>query len=135
MNEEAQKPSQIFRPKPRLFILYSLIPMFSLSASIAYAFTDPMNWVALSFYAFTLFSFGGLIELLMTHLMLYPDSIHFRHKFKKTIITKNEFEKITWEKGCDASILLKNGRWIPIPTPGVSAQGMCNTIRAWANQP
>jgi len=134
MRKEPEKSDRVFRPRRKTILFYALIPAFSLCMSVVYILSDPFDWVGVFFYCFTLLALGGLVELVTTRLVLYPDSIYIFHKFQKRIIDKKEFEKITWEKGADASILLKGGEWVSIPTPGISAQGMCNTIRAWAKR-
>ena len=129
--EMKDAPEKVFRPSKKSILFFSAIPVGSLILSVVYILSDPYTWVALFFYAFTLLRIGGLYELMTTKLVLYPSSIHFAHEFKKRIIGKKEIERVTWEKGCGASLLLKDGTWIKIPTPGTTNMGICNTIRAW----
>ncbi|MEO0796971.1 MAG: hypothetical protein AAFX93_17575 [Verrucomicrobiota bacterium] len=131
MEKSSEKPEKIFRPSRGAFLWIGLVIAFSAITSVILLVTDPGSWVAIAFYVFTIFGIGGAIELKKTTLILYPSSLYFSSEFKKRRIAKNEIDRVTWEKGCDPAIQLKDGSWVKIPTVGSTNQGICQSIRAW----
>ena len=75
----------------------------------------------------------GLIDLFTRRIVLGADSIrivsysdHLSRSIPRAMI-----KSVTWEKGCGASLILREGRGVRLPNVGRDPQGLTNTIRAW----
>ena len=128
---EPEKPEKILKPSLKARIAYLLLVIFFVSLSVYCYLKNPLSWEAFASYFCVAIGIGGLLEIYQTRTTIYQSHIEIIHSFKRSQIMKNEIEKVTWEKCCSASVLLKNGEWISVPAYGITNQGMCNTLRAW----
>jgi hypothetical protein len=74
-----------------------------------------------------------LLDLFMTRIVLSDQSIRIVSilDFVSRTVPRVNVDSVTWEKGCGASIRLRDGQWVRLPNVGRNAQGLTNTIRAW----
>jgi hypothetical protein len=72
-----------------------------------------------------------LADLFLTRIVLQADGIFIFSEFRSRTVPRAEIESVTWEKGCGASLKLRDGKWVRLPNAGQSPQGLTNTIRAW----
>ena len=65
--------------------------------------------------------------------ILTPDSIRLVSisAFLLRTIPRAEIESVTWEKGGDVHLKLRDGKWVRLPGVGRNIQGVANTVRAW----
>ena len=77
-----------------------------------------------------------LVDVFMTRIVLGKDNIRIVSvsDFKSRTIPRAEINNVTWAKGCGASLLLRDGKGVRLPSVGRNAQGLTNTIRAWLNR-
>jgi len=73
-----------------------------------------------------------LIDVFMTRIVL--GNGHLRivsiSAFCFQTFQREEIDRVTWEKGCGASIILRSGKGVRLP--GIrNPQSLTNTIRAW----
>lgn len=73
----------------------------------------------------------GLADLLVTRIALGSDNLRIVSGFRSQTIPRAEIDKVTWAAGCGASLILRGGKGVPLPSVGRNAQGLTNTIRAW----
>jgi hypothetical protein len=80
-----------------------------------------------------LFGALWLVDVLATRIVLTSDSIRIvsMSDFQARTVPRVEIDSVKWEKGCGASIRLRDGKWVRLPNVGRDAQGLTNTIRAW----
>lgn len=74
-------------------------------------------------------------DVFLTRIVLGNDTLRIVSvPFRSKTIPRTEIESVTWAAGCGASIVLRSGRGISLPSVGRNAQGLTNTIRAWLNR-
>jgi hypothetical protein len=85
---------------------------------------------------YALFGALWLADIFMKRIVLTKDGLRIVSvaTFRSRTVPRIEIESVTWEKGCGASIKLRNGTWVRLPDVGRNAQGLTNTIRAWLNK-
>jgi hypothetical protein len=76
-----------------------------------------------SLYAFT--------EVARTRVRLKHAEAEIAAGFRTKRVARNEIESVAWEKGCNATLKLKNGDWVRLPEVGRDTQALANGIRAW----
>lgn len=78
---------------------------------------------------------GGfwLADIFTRRIVLSPDGIRIVSfsDYQCRSIPRTEIESVTWEKGCGASLIMREGRGVHLPNVGRDPQGLTNTIRAW----
>jgi hypothetical protein len=74
-----------------------------------------------------------LADVFLTRIVLGSDSLRIVSvpSFQSRIIPRAEIDSVTWAKGCGASLILRDGKGVSLPSVGRNAQGLTNTIRAW----
>ena len=74
-----------------------------------------------------------LADIFTRRIVLGPDSIRLVSfsDYQCRTILRTEIESVTWEKGCGASLIMREGRGVRLPNVGRDPQGLTNTIRAW----
>lgn len=81
--------------------------------------------------------FGALwvADIFLTRIVLGNDTLRIVSvPFRSKTIPRAEIESVTWAAGCGASIVLRGGKGVSLPSVGRNAQGLTNTIRAWLNR-
>jgi hypothetical protein len=73
----------------------------------------------------------GLADMLLTRIALGRDKLRIVFGFRSQTIPRAEIDSVTWAAGCGASVILRGGKGVPLPSVGRNAQGLTNTIRAW----
>jgi hypothetical protein len=125
---------QILRPKTGVRVLCVVIYVAGvalLSFHLPFGISDHHRVWIVPVYA--LFGALWLADLFTTRIVLARDSIRIVSisDFQSRTVPRVEIESVTWEKGCGASIRLRDGKWVRLPSVGRDAQGLTNTIRAW----
>ena len=129
-----QQDAQVLRPKAgvrALCVAIYLAGVTLLTVHLPFSIPDRHRvWIV---PVFALFGALWLADAFTTRIVLGPDSIHLVSisDFQSRTIPRVEIESVTWEKGCGASIRLRDGKWVRLPSVGRDAQGLTNTIRAW----
>src|SRR3954471_4563440 len=82
-------------------------------------------WIVPSFAIFGAF---WLVDVFLTRIILGSDSLRVVSisDFRSRILNRAEIDSVTWEKGCGASIKLRDGKWVRLPSVGRNAQGLTN---------
>jgi hypothetical protein len=76
-----------------------------------------------------------VVDVFLTRIVLSNDSLRIVSvPFRSKTIPRAEIESVTWAAGCGASIVLRSGKGVSLPSVGRNAQGLTNTIRAWLNK-
>ncbi|MFO1487627.1 MAG: hypothetical protein U1F65_04035 [Verrucomicrobiota bacterium] len=77
-----------------------------------------------------------LVDIFTQRIVLDTDGIRIvsLSDRQRLSIPRSEIESVTWEKGCGASLKLRDGKWVRLPSVGRNTQGLTNTIRAWLNK-
>lgn len=74
-----------------------------------------------------------LADAFTRRIVLWSDGIRIvsLSDFQSRTISRAEIDSVTWEKGCGASLKLRDGQWVRLPNVGRDPQGLTNTIRTW----
>jgi len=82
---------------------------------------------------FAVFGAFWLADVFLTRIILGSDSLRIVSvsSFQSRTFTRAEIASVTWASGCGASLTLRNGEGVRLPSAGRNAQGLTNTIRAW----
>jgi hypothetical protein len=73
----------------------------------------------------------GLADLLLSRITLGGDYLRIVSGFRSKRILRADIDRVTWAAGCGASLILRDGKGVRLPSVGRNAQGLANTIRAW----
>jgi len=129
-----QQDAQVLRPKAGVRVLCVVV---YLTGVVLLSFHLPLNipephrvWIV---PAFALCGALWLLDGFTTKIVLGSDSIRIvsLSDFLLRTIPRAEVDNVTWESGCGAVLLLRNGEGVKLPSVGRNAQGLSNTIRAW----
>jgi hypothetical protein len=126
--------TQVLRPKPgvrALCVFIYVAGVVLLSVHLPFGIPDRHRVWIVSVYAIV----GALwlADAFTRRIVLGSDSIRIVSisDFQSRTLPREEVESVTWEKGCGASIKLRDGKWVRLPSVGRDPQGLTNTIRAW----
>ena len=129
-----QQDVQIIRPKTGvrlLFVALYLAGLALLAVHLPFGVPDRHRvWIAPCFVIFGAF---WLVDVFTRHIALGSDSIHVFSisDFQAQTIPRAEIDSVTWEKDGGASLILRGGKAVGLPSVGRNVQGLTNTIRAW----
>jgi hypothetical protein len=126
--------AQVLRPKPgvrALCVVIYVAGVVLLAIHLPFGVPDGHRvWVV------PLYGIVGafwLADAFTRRIVLGSDSIRIVSisDFQSRTLSRVEVDSVTWEKGCGASIKLRDGKWVRLPNVGRDLQGLTNTIRAW----
>jgi hypothetical protein len=127
-----QQSTQILRPKAGVRVLCIVI---YLAGCVLIWFRLPFEipdrfktWFA---PCYVLLGALGIADLLLTQIALGSDNVRIVSGFRSQSIPRAEIDSVTWAAGCGASLILRGGKGVRLPSVGRNAQGLTNTIRAW----
>jgi hypothetical protein len=129
-----QADTQVLRPKVGVRILCVFVVVAGvvlLSIHLPFGINDRHRvWIVPLYAAAGAF---WLADVFTTRIVLGADNIRLVSisDFQSRIILRAEIASVTWEKGCGASLILRGGKGVRLPSVGRNAQGLTNTIRAW----
>ena len=129
-----QPDAQILQPKmgvKALCVVIYLAGVVLLTMHLPFGIPDRHRaWFVPVYAVLGLF---WLANVFTTRIVLGRDSIRIVSfsDFKSHTISRAEINTVTWEKGCGASLILRDGKGVRLPSMGRNAQGLTNTIRAW----
>ena len=127
-----RQDTQILRPKAGVRVLCIVI---YLAGCVLIRFHLPFGipdhfktWIA---PAYIVLGALGLADLLLTRIALGSDNLRIVSGFRSRTILRGDIDSVTWAAGCGASLILRGGKGVGLPSVGRNAQGLTNTIRAW----
>jgi len=126
--------TQILRPKIGVRILCVAIYIAGLVLLMIHLpFNIPSHHRVWIIPVFAIAGAFWLADAFTTRIVLASDSIRVVSisDFQSRTIPRTEIDSVTWEKGCGASLILRGGKGVQLPSVGRNAQGLTNTIRAW----
>jgi hypothetical protein len=127
-----QKDTKILRPKAGVRVVCIVI---YLAGCVLIWFHLPFGipdhfktWIA---PAYIILGALGLTDMLLTRIALGSDDLRIVSGFRSQTVPRAEIDSVTWAAGCGASLVLRGGKGVRLPSVGRNAQGLTNTIRAW----
>jgi len=85
-------------------------------------------WIA---PAYILLGALGIADLLLSRITLGGSDLRIVSGFRSQRIPRAEIDRVTWAAGCGASLILRDGKGVRLPSVGHNAQALTNTIQAW----
>ena len=129
-----RQDTQIIRPKTGVrllcFALY-LAGLALLTIHLPFGIPDRHRvWIVPSFVIFGAF---WLADVFLRRIVLGRDNIRVFSisDFQCRTIPRAEIDSVTWHQDEGASLILRGGKAVGLPSVGRNAQGLTNTIRAW----
>ncbi len=98
---------------------------------VAYLLRAESIWLLAFFLLFGVLCAVGCVESRIAFLRLESESLELFSNFRRKRLAKHAIQSINWAKGSGASLKLASGRWLELPSFGVSAQSLANSVRAW----
>src|SRR6185436_10094417 len=123
--------AHILRPKVGVRILCAAIYIAGIVLlTIHLPFDIPSRYRVWIVPVFAVVGAFWLADVLTTRIILGGDSIRIFSisNFQSRTIPRAEVDNVSWEKGGGASIKLRDGKWVRLPSVGRDAQGLANTI-------
>lgn len=87
---------------------------------------------AVGFAVLSLLFAAGLLESLMTRVVLTQDALEVRRPFKSTSLSPGQVKRVVAEKGALVALELREGGWFKLP--GLVAGPHPNSLRAWVKR-
>ena len=127
-----QQQTQILRPKAGVRVLCIVIYLAGCVLMWFHLpFGMPDHWKTWVVPAYVILGALGLADMLLTRIALGSGHLRIVSGFRSQTIPRAEIDRVTWAAGCGASLILREGKGIRLPSVGRNAQGLTNTIRAW----
>ena len=86
------------------------------------------HWLPLSLAAMTLLGMGGVIEAVVSRVVLEEETLYVRELLPGRRYARREIARVDWAKGVPTTLTLVDGRRVRLPNVG---HDMANSIRAW----
>lgn len=111
-----------------LALLFACTVLFAAGAVVTYS-QRGWNWVSLSLAAITVvFGLGGILESLILRIELKDDAMVVTDLKGRKRYAITDIERIEEAKGVPPTLLLKDGKWVKLPSVG---SDLGNSVRAW----
>ena len=111
-----------------LLIFVALTALFALGAWTTYR-DGGWTWVSIGMAAATVvLGFGSIIESLVLRIELTDDAMLVTELTGRKRYAKTDIDRVHEAKGTPAVLLLKDGRWVKLPSVG---SDLGNSVRAW----
>ena len=94
--------------------------------------TRGWTWVSMGMAGAVIIGIGGIVESLIVRIQLTDDAMIVTDLRGRKRYSITDIERIEETKGGPPAILLKQGRWVKLPSVSVS---LGNSVRAWLRQP
>jgi hypothetical protein len=123
---------RVFRADARMTVLIVGVTLiFAVVAFGAYR-NRGWNWVSISMaFVAAIFGVGGVVESLVLRIELTDDAMVVTDLTGRTRFPIGDITRISEEKGGPPAILLKDGRWVKLPSVG---SDLGNSVRSWLKQ-
>ena len=109
-------------------IMVGCTALFATGAIVTYR-TGGWTWVSIFFAAATVvLGFGSIIETLILRIDLTDDAMIVRDWRGRRHYAMADIERIEELKGVPPALLLKDGRWVKLPSV---SNNLGNSVRAW----
>ena len=120
---------RVFRASPGWVLTFvGLTGLFAAGALMTYR-TRGWTWVSIGMlFATVVLGVGSIIESLVQRIELTDDAMVVTRLWGKTTYSVAEIDRISEERGVPPALLLKNGRWVKLPSV---ASNLGNSVRAW----
>ena len=120
---------RVFRPGlVMLLIMIGCAALFATGALVTYR-DRGWTWVSIGLAAGTVvLGVGGIIETLILRIELTDDAMIVTDLRGRRRYAMADIERIEEAKGVSPSLLLKDGRWVKLPSVG---NNLGNSVRAW----
>ena len=114
-----------------LLVFVSITALFALGAAMTYR-ERGWGWLSISLACATVvLGFGSILESLVLRIELTDDAMLVTDLTGRRRYSKADIDRIGEAKGTPPALLLKNGRWIKLPSVG---SDLGNSVRAWLKQ-
>lgn len=123
-----QQNVKILRPTVSVRILCLVI---CIVGGVIVASRVPDQFRQITAVAYGVLGVVWLTDLFRKRVVLHDSGLEIVSGSGSRVIPRTEIERVTWEKGCGASLKLCDGSWIGLPNVGLPPQSITNTIRAW----
>jgi hypothetical protein len=111
-----------------LMIMVGCTALFASGAIVTYR-ADGWTWVSMGLAAGTVgLGFGSIIETLILRIELTDDAMIVTDLRGRRRYAMADIEGIEEARGCPPALLLKDGRWVTLPSVG---NNLGNSVRAW----
>ena len=119
----------MFRPGlAMLLIMVGCTALFATGATMTYR-DSGWTWVSISLAAATVgLGFGSIIETLILRIELTDDAMIVTDLRGRRRYAMADIARIEEAKGVPPALLLKDGRWVKLPSV---ANNLGNSVRAW----
>ena len=104
--------------------------LFAVVAYAAYR-TRGLTWVSIGMAGAVIIGIGAIVESLIVRIQLTDDALVVTDLRGRKRYAIADIERIEEAKGGPPAILLKQGRWVKLPSVGSSVG---NSVRAWLKQ-
>ena len=104
--------------------------LFAVVAYAAYR-TRGWSWVSIGMAGAVILGFGAIVESLIVRIQLTDDALIVTNLRGRRRYEIGEIERIEEAKGGPPAILLKQGRWVKLPSVSSS---IGNSVRGWLKQ-
>ena len=123
------KGRRVFKTGPgMIWVFVALTGLFALAAWMTYR-DRGWHWVSIGLAGATvILGLGSIIESLVLRIELTDDAMVVTELTGRKRYAKTEIDRIGEAKGTPAALLLKNGRWVKLPSVG---SDLGNSVRAW----
>jgi hypothetical protein len=128
-----EQDAQILRPKAGVRVLcvgIYIAGCFLIWFHLPFGIPDGFRiWIAPSYM---ILGALWLADAFLTRIELSQDNLRIVSvPFRSRTIPRAEIDSVTWAAGCGASLILRDGSGVSLPSVGRDAQGLTNTIRTW----
>jgi len=111
-----------------LLVFVALTGVFALGAWMTYR-ARGWHWVSIGMAGATVvLGLGSIIETLVLRIELTDDAMLVTELTGRKRYAKTDIDRIEEAKGTPSVLLLKNGKWVKLPSVG---SDLGNSVRAW----
>jgi hypothetical protein len=120
---------RVFRSSPGFLLLYvGITGLFAGGALMTYR-ARGWTWVSVGMlFATAVLGVGSIIESLVLRIELTDDAMVVTRLTGQTAYRIGDIERISEEKGGSPHLLMKDGKWVELPSV---ASNLGNSVRAW----
>ena len=114
--------------------LLFIIPTALFAAAAFFTYRE-RGWVWVSIglaCATVILGLGSILESLILRIELTQDTLIATDLRGRKRYALTEIDRVEEARGCPPALLLKNGRWVKLPSVG---SNVGNSIRAWLKRP
>jgi len=129
-----RSPRRVIRCAPFFVGLVCLASAVFVTGFAWSVVSDGVSLTTAVFFILSAMGLLGVFQVFTTSIRLDDDLLLITDGWRRRSYPRSSIQRVTWAKGCPASIEVEGLGWLDLPETGRGTQGVANSIRAWVKR-